>query len=388
MLKKIFAFTGIRSEYDLQYSISKELNSDPSIDFQFVVFGAHLSQKFGNTLENIIADGFHIADTIHTLIDEDSFYSKAKSASLLAEGVCELFRINRPDLIIVCGDREETIVASTIATYFNIPICHLFGGDKTFPDALGNVDEQIRNATTKLAHLHFVSHEEHRQRIIKMGEEPWRVLNFGSPALDKYVSIDASISQVNKYFNLEVKEKEYSVIIHHPLPNNIEETKSEITNILNVQSEKRKLTFVSYPNNDPGNNEIIKIIDDFACKNNLIRPYKNLSRNIFNAMIINAEYLIGNSSMGILECPFLEIPAINVGRRQKERLNAGNVIFTDFNASSISTAIDTIMHNQKFKDALKVGKCFYGDGFSGKKIADYLRSVEIDTRLFAKKMMY
>ena len=388
MQKKIIAFSGIRSEYDLQYTIAKELNADPAIDFSYVVFGAHLSAKYGNTLENIEKDGFKIATKIHTLIEEDSLYSKAKSASLLAEGVCEYFKTNRPDLIIVCGDREETIIASTIATYFNIPICHLFGGDKTYPDALGNVDEQVRNATTKLAHLHFVSHEDHRQRIIKMGEETWRVINYGSPALDKYIGMDADISLVKAFFNIDVAKQGYAVLIHHPLPNNIEETKSEITNILKTQIGKGKLTFVSYPNTDPGNNEIIKIIDEYAGKSTLIRPYKNLSREIFNAVIINAEYLIGNSSMGILECPFLKMPAINVGRRQKERLNAGNVIFTDFNPVSISNAIEIIQYDKKFKEGLKTNKHFYGDGYSGKKIADYLKSITIDNKLFAKKMMY
>ena len=388
MKKKIFAFTGMRSEYDLQFSIANQLNSDESIEFSFVVFGAHLSEIYGLTLKNIEKDGFNIVKKIPTLINEDSLYAKAKSASLLADGVCELFKINRPDLIIVCGDREETIIASTIATYYNIPICHLFGGDRTFPDDLGNVDEQIRNATTKLAHLHFVSHEDHRLRIIKMGEESWRVINFGSPALDKYVGMEAHISDISKYFDLDVTKKNYTVVIHHPLPNNIEETRKEITNILKTQIDRGKLTFVSYPNSDPGNNEIIKIIDEFAGKSLFIRPYKNLSRQIFNSLIINSEYLIGNSSMGILECPFLEIPAINVGRRQKERLNAGNVIFTDFSTNSISKAIDKIQLDKKFRKTLKANKHFYGDGYSGKKIVDYLKTVKIDDKLFAKKMMY
>lgn len=388
MKRKIFAFSGMRSEYDLQYSIAKQLSSANNIDFGFIVFGAHLSNKYGLTLQNIENDGFRIYKKIHTLIEEDSLYSKAKSVALLSDGICEFFKTEKPDIIIVCGDREETIVASTIATYYNIPICHLFGGDKTYPDELGNVDEQIRNATTKLAHLHFVSHEDHRQRIIRMGEEDWRVHNFGSPALDKYIGIDSNISYVRDHFKVEVCKKDYAVAIHHPLPNNIEETKEEISNILKTQITKKKITFISYPNSDPGNNEIIKIIDDFAQVSKYIIPYKNLSRNIFNSLIFNSEYLIGNSSMGILECPFLEIPAINVGRRQKERLNAGNVIFTDYHYSSIADAVDKITSDNEFKLALKKHKDFYGDGFSGEKIADYLKNVTIDNKLFAKKMMY
>lgn len=388
-VRKIVAFTGIRSEYDLQYSVARELNSNINVDFGFFVFGAHLSEKFGYTLDLIKKDNFKIVCELLTLFDDSSEYSKAKSAAILMLGISDYFRKCKPDIIIVSGDREETIVAATVATFYNIPIAHLYGGDRTFPEGIGNIDEQIRHATTKLSHIHFPTHPEHAKRILNLGEEEWRVHCLGSPALDKFKMYEnLNLNVVSNYFNTSVSKGQYAVLIHHSLPNNIVESKEEIENILKVLLRNNIKTFISYPNNDPGNNIIINTIEKFANDTDNFILYKNLEREIFIPLISNSKFLIGNSSMGLVECPILEIPAINVGKRQQKRLNAGNVIFTSYEIESIQTAVDKINLDPKFKEKLKACKHFYGDGNSGAKIAKLLSSVELGSSILAKNISY
>ena len=386
--RKIVAFTGIRSEYDLQYSIAKELSENENVDFGFIVFGAHLSERFGKTISNIESDNFNIVAKILTLFDSDSHTAKAKAAATLMNGICDVFENNRPDLIIVVGDREETVIASTVATFLNIPVAHVFGGDKTFPEEIGDIDEQVRHATTKLSHLHFTSHPEHAKRIELMGEEPWRIFCLGSPALDKFrLYNNVKFDVIKKHFNIEIKEKEYAVVIHHSLPNNIGESLTELDNILKALDNKNIKTFLSYPNNDPGTQEIIKLINKYSSNPNFI-IYKNLPRDLFIPLIKHSNFLIGNSSMGLAECPILEIPAVNVGKRQQGRLNAGNVIFCDLSINAIESAINTIYKDADFKENLSHIKNVYGDGFSGKKIADILSTISIDNKLLAKQITY
>ena len=386
--RKIVAFTGIRSEYDLQYSMAKELNQNENVDFGFIVFGAHLSDRFGKTISNVESDNFKIVSKILTLFDSDSHTAKAKAAATLMNGICDVFENYRPDLIIVAGDREETVIASTVATFLNIPVAHIFGGDKTFPEEIGDIDEQVRHATTKLSHLHFTSHPEHAKRVEMMGEETWRIHCLGSPALDKFrLYDDVPFRVIKDHFKMDITEKEYAVVIHHSLPNNIDESLSELENILKSLEKRKVKTFLSYPNNDPGTQEIIKIIDTYSNNPNFIL-YKNLPRELFIPLIKHSSFLIGNSSMGLAECPILEIPAINVGKRQQGRLNAGNVIFCDIQQSSIENAIEKVQTDLNFIANLQLVKFAYGDGYSGKKIADILATIPIDNRLLAKQITY
>ena len=387
--RKILALTGIRSEYDLQYSIAKSLCQYENVDFRFLVFGAHLSNIFGKTVENILNDNFNIYETVETNPNDDSYGGKVKTISILLNTLSEILKNYKPDLILVAGDREEVITGALAATYFNIPICHIFGGDKTFPEKIGDVDEQIRNATSKLANLHFVIHDDHKQRLLKMGEEPWRVFNEGSPALDKYNNyFDLQFDSIVNHFGFQIKEKEYAVLIHHTLPNNIEESLTEFNNILNTLKSNKIKTFISYPNNDPGNSKLIECIQKYAFENNNFHIYKNLPRDIFIPLIMNSKFLIGNSSMGILECPFLELPAINVGKRQQGRLNAGNVIFCDSKIENIQNAIDKIFYDNDFKIIIKNNKYFYGNGKSGQKIARILVDFPLNSKLLAKQITY
>lgn len=379
----------MRSEYDLQYSVAKHLSETEHVDFSFMVFGAHLSERFGYTLNDIYADGFNIVSKSLTSLDSQSHYAKAKSSGVLMMAIADVFENDRPDLIIVAGDREETIIAATTATYFNIPVAHLFGGDKTFPENIGDVDEPIRHATTKLAHIHFPIHAQHAKRIEMMGEETWRIHNEGSPALDKYLMYpSASLANVEKYFKMPITKNSYAVIIYHSLPNNINESCTELENILKVLADKNIKAFISYPNNDPGNYLIIELLEKFSKQHNNIILYKNLSKDIFIPLIQGTAFLIGNSSMGILECPFLEKPAINVGKRQQERLNAGNVIFCGTTEQKIAEAIDFVSNDDTYINDLHKNKYFYGDGFTGKKIANILSTIPIDNKLLAKQITY
>ena len=316
---KILSFTSIRSEYDLLSPLYKLLHEDEDIDFKLIVSGAHLSESFGYTKKQIQQDGFEILAELETLINSNTLKSKLKTASILLQNSIDLVANFNPDLIIFAGDREDVFVYGLLGVYLKIPTIHFYGGDH---EMAGHEDTVIRHATSKLATFHFVSCEEHKQRLIKLGETEKRIYNIGSVALDKFVShVPISIDKISSILNLNTPKK-FALLIYHP----ISEENDAFENILEVLKEKEIFAFVSYPNTDAGNMEIINSINKYQYDNNFYF-FKNLDRDIFLTIFKKSMFIIGNSSAGMLEAASIPIAVINVGVRQKNRLSGDNVIF-------------------------------------------------------------
>jgi GDP/UDP-N,N'-diacetylbacillosamine 2-epimerase (hydrolysing) len=376
-IKKVLAFTGIRSDYDLMSGLYSKMLEDPQIELGLIVCGAHLSETYGYTVQYIEKDNIPIIAKVESLLDSNSPASRIKSASILMQSCIHTVEAFNPDVIIYAGDREEVIVGALLGAYMGIPTAHFFGGDHATD---GNVDNTVRHACSKLSSIHFVTHENHKQRLIKIGEMENRIYVIGNPALDKYINTEKIDKKT--ILNRLGRENwdEYAVLIFHPTLGF--ETKSGLyfEQILTALRNNGINTFVSYPNSDAGNKNIIEIINKYA-KDDNFSFYKNLERNVFINLMRNANFLIGNSSAGLIEAPSIPLAAINVGIRQRDRLATSNVIFVDQNIEAIMEAIQTV-NDKGFRNKLHKIKNPYGDGKSVSRALDLLKRIEFNKYQF------
>jgi len=382
-IKKIIAFTGIRSDYDLLSGLYKKLTTDPEIKFGLIVEGAHLSPTYGYTIRYIEEDGLPIHSRIETLIDSDSRSSRIKSASILLQ--CSLHTVEEfgPDLIIYSGDREDALVGALIGSYLGIPTIHFFGGDHATD---GNVDNSVRHAISKLSSIHFVSHQSHVDRLLKIGEPKSRIFCIGSPALDKFIEEPL----INKRELLERVGKseweDYAIVIFHPILGDEEGSIITFSKILSTLRRMNINAFVSYPNIDAGNKEMIKIIENLKQDNSekCFYFYSTLPRFLFVNLMRHALFLIGNSSTGIIEAPIIPLAAINVGRRQMGRFSADNVVFVGEESDQIVEAINIVL-SEEFRLKLKNIDSPYGDGKSAVRAFNLIKSLDLSLYKYKKE---
>lgn len=371
-MKKILAFTSIRSDYDLMSPLYSLLHKDKNIDFKIIVSGAHLSHSFGYSVEQIKKDGFEILLEIETLLNSDTDVSRVKSASLLLQNSIETISNFKPDLMIFAGDREDVLMYAMIGGYLNIPTIHVFAGDHVED---GYIDNPIRHATSKLSTAHFVTLEEHKKRLVRMGEDPKRIFEIGNISLDKFVSYTPiSKEQIKKKFKLVDNFDDFALMIFHPVTEEIEKVDQYFENILKNLDQRNINTFVSYPNVDPGNQKLLKVIDKYKDNKNFIF-YKNLERDVFMSIYKHSKFIIGNSSSGVCEAASLKIPAINVGLRQTGRYADENVIFCGTEFEEISMSLDSAL-SEDFLEKLKQLKNSYGNGDSAQKAYEIIKSVD------------
>ncbi|MDQ0156911.1 UDP-N-acetylglucosamine 2-epimerase [Robertmurraya andreesenii] len=376
--KKILAFTGIRSDYDLMSGLYSKINEQEDFEISLIVSGAHLSDTYGYTVQNIREDKIPIIATIENLIDSNSKSSRIKSMSILLQSCIHTVENYKPDLILYPGDREDVMVGALLGAYMNIPTAHFFGGDHATD---GHVDNMIRHATSKLSTIHFVSNEYSLKRLIKIGEARERIFNVGSPSLDKFIStpIISKRDLLNKFNKTEWDD--YAVVIFHPMPGEEEMALEYFREILIVLEEEGINAFIGYPNVDSGNRDIIRMIEKYNQDENFV-IYKNLPRDIFVNILRSAKFLIGNSSAGLYEAPSIPLGVINVGNRQKGRLAAENVIFVNQGIENIRCGIRKVT-SDTFQHRLVNVKSPYGEGDSIEQILSILR--KIDLRKLEKK---
>lgn len=371
-IKKVLAFTGIRSDYDLLSLLYKRLNEAEDFEIKLIVSGAHLSGTYGYTLNNIVKDKIPIIAQIENLIDSNSRASRIKSLSILLQDCIHTVVSYEPDVILYAGDREEVVVGGLIGTYLRIPTIHFFGGDHALD---GNIDNPVRHAVSKLSSLHFVSNEEAKKRLIKIGENENRIFTVGNPALDKIISTKyISKKDILQAFD-RIGWSNYAVVMFYPLAGKEDKADQYFEEILIALETKSINAFVSYPNVDSGNKKIIKVIKRYSGKNNFIF-YKNLSRSLFINLLRNSMFMIGNSSSGLYEAPTLKLGAINVGNRQKGRLCADNVIFVNQGVINIIKGIEKVL-TKEFQLLLNKVQSPYGEGNSVEKIINLMRSLEL-----------
>ncbi len=265
--RKILSITGIRSEYDILSSVYRAIQDRAELELEVIVTGAHLSRMYGLTKKKVEEDGFKIADEILSLINSDEESARVKGLGIQLSGMVQTVARVKPDMLLVLGDREEAMSAALLASYMNIPLAHICGGDRV----IGNVDDQIRHAVTKLAHLHFVTNQESYDRVLKLGEQPFRVFNTGNPGLDRLVQTP-TLSHQKLAENLKISLKEgepFLMVIQHSLSSETEDAARQMEATLEAVTELGLRTIVIYPNSDSGGQQIIAAIERYAAQPNI-----------------------------------------------------------------------------------------------------------------------
>ena len=380
-MKRVAALTGIRSEYDILFSPLKAIQEHPDLDLQVIVAGAHLAPRFGMTIRLIEEDGFPIADRIESLLDSDTAGSRIKSAAIQLVGLVQALERIQPDFLLVCADREESIMGALAGAYMHVPVAHIAGGDLV----VGNVDDSVRHAVTKLAHLHFTFSEESAERVRRMGEEPWRVHCSGNPALDRYRILRRLTRQeLTERLGFDVTKGPVLLLIQHTISSEFEDSEHQMRVTMDAIEDLGYRTVVSYPNSDAGSRGMIRVIEEFAPKLPFVSVYRNLPRLEFVNLLQTVDVLVGNSSLGVLEAPFLKLPVVNIGNRQKKRQHAENVSFVPHDKQAIKTAINRALHEEAFRRQVQGCSCPFGDGYAGERIAHVIASTPVDEKLLVK----
>jgi len=379
---KICVIGSSRATYGYKKNILKILNKDKDFDLKFIVTGMHLSKKHGYSVKDIIADKIPIYKKINTNFESDDEKKHIFSLSKEMVNLSISYNKIKPDLVLVTGDRAEMFVAALTAVYMKIAVAHIQSGDLS-----GHIDGSIRHAITKISHLHFASCQDSKKRVLKMGEEKWRVYNTGAPQLDDFnLPSKIGINNLNKKLKTKI-EKEFIIVMQHPVLYENIDSGLQIEKTLKALEKLPLQKIVIYPNIDTGNNKIIKIIGKYKNKKNF-KIFKNLKREHFIFLLRNASILVGNSSCGILEAASFKLPVINIGNRQKGRLQSKNIINTGYSSKEIIKAIKVIQKSKKYKKNLSKCKNLYGDGKSSIRIVNILKKMKYNKTLLDKTNSY
>jgi GDP/UDP-N,N'-diacetylbacillosamine 2-epimerase (hydrolysing) len=382
--RQVLAITAIRSEYYLQRAIFHAINEHPDLELTLIVTGAHLSPLHGYSVKTIEADGFHIAERIESLIFSDRDAARLKGAASQLQVLSHIVDARRPDWLLVPADREESMTLALCGAYMGLAMAHYGAGDRV----VGNVDDMVRHAVSRLSHLLLTTHEDARQRLIQAGEQEWRVHNVGHSGLDRIARTPAMTDdELAQALGIEQIEKPYLVVIQHPLSSEFEAAGQQMRETLEAAKELELQTFVSYPNSDAGGRLVIEAIEEYRS-----HPKFHLFQNIPDAPFVNllrgAAMLLGNSSLGLLEAPFLRLPVVNVGARQSARHHVENVFFVACDRRQIADKVRFILGSEEIRN--RVANCSnpYGDGHTGERVANLLATTPIDAKLLNKDLSY
>lgn len=375
--RKICIVTGTRAEYGLLYWLMKEIQADSELELQIIATGMHLAPEFGLTYKVIEADGFVIDLKVEMLLASDTVVGITKSIGLGVIGFADALQTLKPDLLVLLGDRFEILAAAQAALVARLPIAHLLGGDTTE----GAFDEAIRHSITKMAHLHFVSNEQSAARVRQMGESPDYVYNFGSPGIDQIKRIERlSRDEIEKQIGYTFQKKNLLVTFH---PETLEEHSPEsqfqkLLDALDLLGSDTGVIF-TYPNADPAGRALIPMIDSFVAEHPQAKAYASLGQLRYLSVMAQVDAVVGNSSSGLYETPSFKIPTVNIGDRQKGRLQAASVTNCAVDTNLIGEAI-----NAAFAMDCSAVINPFGDGDSSQKVKDILKNFQLDESLLKK----
>lgn len=382
MSRKICVITGTRADYGLLRWVMQGIKDDAELTLQIIATGMHLSPEFGLTHHEIEKDGFQIDRKVEALTSSDTSVGIAKSMGLGLIGFADALKELKPDLIVVLGDRFEIFAAAAAALVARIPIAHLHGGETTE----GAFDEALRHSITKMAHLHFVATEEYRQRVIQLGERPERVFLVGGLGIDnikcmKLLDREAFESSID--FSLGRKSL---LITFHPVTLEIATAEAQMTELLAalVALEDTQLIF-TMPNADTDGRKLIAMVNEFVAQHQNARAFTSLGQLRYLSCIAHVDGVLGNSSSGLAEVPSFRKGTINIGDRQRGRLQAKSVIQCDPSRECIRAAIQTL-YSASFQGSLSEVRNPYGDGGASEKVLAIIKKISLEG--LAKKTFY
>ena len=381
--RKICFITGTRADYGILFPVMKAVESSPKLKLCIIATGMHLQKEYGETVKEIKKDGFQISAAVSITSAGDESRKMAQAVGQAILKFTDIFSKLCPDIVIVLGDRGEMLAGAIAANYLNIPVAHIHGGGKS-----GHVDGIVRHAITKLAHLHFAATNQAKARILRMGEEPWRIFTSGAPALDRILHerLPSAQELLSKY-HLQSRQK-LIILIQHPVLTEAGQAGKQIEATLKAIASFKIQAIIIYPNTDAGGKKMIQVIEKYQ---NLpfIKIFKSLPHRDYLGLLKIASVLVGNSSSGMIEAASFKIPVINIGTRQNNRERAANVIDVAYDRKKIIQGLQKVLSGDKlFMAKLADLKNPYDQGNASERILKVLQTIKFDQKLLNKKMTY
>ncbi len=393
-VRKVAIFTGNRAEYGQLYPVIRAISRDPRLEHHLLVSGAHLQEDFGRTVDEISKDGFRFAAEVKLDLVGDSLYGTAQAIGTGIVSLAHALDRLRPDIVVVAADRFEGLAAMVASTQMGFPTAHVEAGDVTEGGAL---DDSVRHAMSKLAHLHFTTNEDAAERVRRLGEEPWRVACVGLASLDLVAEGDyASAKDVEARLGLDLS-RPVVVFTQHSVTTEADQAVAQVRPslaALEILAREGVQIVMTYPNNDAGGRRIAKAIEAFAARALPgVQLHRSLGRRLYHGVLdvcgrVTRGACVGNSSSGVKETAAFGCPTVNVGSRQASRLRGGNVIDAPYDADVIVAAVRRSIHDDAWRATCRTSPNPYGAGNAGPRIAEVLATVPLDRRLVQKRMTY
>jgi len=381
-MRKIAVVTGTRAEYGYLNSLMKAIDEDNELELIPIITGMHLLSDFGNTCK-IVENDFPKSVKISMSLDGDDLKDMANYLSSGIENFAEYFHKSVPDIVVVLGDRSESLAAALAAMYLNIPIAHINGGDVSG----GTIDESIRHAITKIAHIHLAHTQSNAERIKKMGEDEKRIFVTGALTLDTILNTKLKPKTgVFKKYNLN-PDKTTFLVVQHPVTTLKDRGYFQMKELFLALDTLKEQTVILYPNCDAGGKKLISLIEEYERKKYL-HVFKNLPHDDYLSFMKSVDLMIGNSSSGIIESPSFKIPVINIGSRQQGRDRSENIIDVEPEKNKILNVIDFALNNKDFLRKVRICKNKFGDGRASQKIVKIFKDLKIDDKLIQKQITY
>ena len=381
--RKILVTTGTRAEYGILRPVLKKIHESKKLDLLLVVTGTHNSKKYGMTINEIKKDGFKIYKILRILPKSDKSYSITYSLAETITAFSKIFKKSKPDINVIIGDRDEMLGSAIAAYHMNIPNAHIHGGDRS-----GGLDEYNRHAITKMSNIHFAATKESLSRILKLGENPKYVFQTGSTSVDEIKNKRITKKRdLEKSFDLKFNDNNVVLFAYHPVTTEIKKSVKEVQNILEAIVELNYTCIIISPNSDAGRNRIFSEISKYSKKYKFLKVFPTVPRSDYLGLLKNSTLLVGNSSSGMIEASYFDIPVINIGNRQKNRERGNNVI--DVNGISKKTIHKAFQKAIRIhKNKKKTLKSPFGDGNASLKIVKKLENLSLDKDLIQKELMY
>ena len=379
MKRTIAVVTSSRADYSHLYWPLRDLSEADSVALKIVAMGPHLSPEFGNTVQEIEKDGFKIDARVECLLSSDSDIGMAKTIGVAVLGLADLFGQMRPDLLLLIADRYEMLAPASVALALRIPVAHIEGGEVSE----GAIDDAVRNALTKMSHIHFTSTYAARQRVIDMGEEEWRVHRAGAPSLDD-LRRRTLLTREEVESRLQVDLSSPPLLVaYHPVTLAQDTTEEADAVFAALETVPEQILFC-YPNADAGSRALIDRAKSFLASRGRGSIYINLDAVTYWSLLRQAGMLVGNSSSGIMETASFAVPTVNIGMRQQGRERARNVLDAAANKESIRKAMETA-RTAEFRKSLVRMVNPYGEGHASEKIVEVLTTVPLTRELLVKR---
>lgn len=380
-MKKIMIITGSRGEWGYIRPIMRLIDKRDDVQYVLVVTNMHLLPAYGSSYKEIENDGFKIHYKVHMSLDGYSHVTQAKSLGIFLNALPDIIDNEKPDWILLAGDRGEQLMGAIAGAYTYTPVAHIQAGELS-----GNIDGMTRHAIGKLVHLHFAANQDAADRLLKLGEEPFRVHNVGAPQIDEMVNAQfTSMEEIEEKLCVKLQNG-YILGVMHPVTEEADKAEAQAEIFIKSLNKFMEPKVIILPNNDAGSKGVKMAINEY--REGEYHMYANLKREDYLGLLKNANCIVGNSSSGLLEAPTFKVPAVNIGRRQNMRFRGINVIDVPFEQEKVVEAISKAMSNE-FRSYLQ-RECYnpYGDGHSSEKILDLLINTKIDQKLLVKKLTY